>query len=85
MLWPYAWKAFGEKLNLLNIDDDEITLKDKLEVTTIDITLKKSTCGAVQFMSWMKYFKVIYLDYPSGDSAHLQRYILVSNHFMRYQ
>ena len=45
--------------------------------------LKTATHGDVQFMSWMKYFKAIYLDHPSGNPAHVQGSILVTHHFMQ--
>ena len=45
--------------------------------------LKITTHGDVQFMSWMQYFKAIYLDYPSGNPSHVQGSILVTHHFMQ--
>ena len=35
------------------------------------LLLKITIHGDVQFMSWVKDFKAIYLDYPSGKSAHV--------------
>ena len=62
MLWPYALKDFAEQFNLLKVDDDRITLMENFAGTTRYITLKTTTYGAVQFMSWVQYFKAIYLD-----------------------
>ena len=38
--WAYALKAFAEKLNLLKVDYDVISLMEKFSVTTIYITIK---------------------------------------------
>ena len=40
MLWTYELKAFEEKLNVLKLDDDEITPMEKFSGTTTDISLK---------------------------------------------
>ena len=40
MLYPYALKAFAEKLNDLKVDDGGITPMEKFSGTTTDITLK---------------------------------------------
>ena len=37
MLWTYELKAFEEKLNVLKLDDDEITPMEKFSGTTTDI------------------------------------------------
>ena len=42
MLWPYALKAFAEKLNELKVDDYGITPMEKFSVTTKYITLKNN-------------------------------------------
>ena len=57
MLWPYALMAFTEQLNVLKVDYDEITPMEKFAVTTTDVSLKITTHGDVQFMSWMQYSK----------------------------
>ena len=61
MLYPYALKAFAQKLNLLKVNDDEITPMEKFSGTTTDIYLKITTHGDVQFISWMQDFQAIYL------------------------
>ena len=40
MLWAYELKAFAEKLNLIKVDDDGITLMEKFTGKTAYITLK---------------------------------------------
>ena len=62
ILWPYELKAFGEQLNVLKLDDNGITPMENFSVTTTDITIKITTHGYVQFMSWIKYSKAIYLE-----------------------
>ena len=64
-------KAIVEKLNKVKVDDDGITLMEKFVGTKTDITLKITTHGFSQFMSLMKDYKETYLDYPSGNFAHL--------------
>ena len=59
MIWPYALKGFEEQLNVLKVDDDSITLMEKFTKKKAYITLKNTTNGAVQFMSWMKYYNAI--------------------------
>ena len=49
------------------------------------LLLKITTHGAVQFMSWMQYCKEIYMDYPSGNPAHVQEYIFGTHHFIQDQ
>ena len=67
------------------VDDDGITPMEKFSVTTTDITIKTTTHGSIQFISRMIYCKEIYLDYPSGKTAHVQVSILVNKHFMQGQ
>ena len=76
MLWKYALKDFAEKLNVLKVDDDVITPMENFSGTTTEITLKITTHGAVQFMSWIQGNKEIYMEYPSRNPAHMQGYIL---------
>ena len=71
MLCPHALKAFAEKFNVIKVGDDGITPVENFAGTTTDITLKISTHGDVQFMSWIKKFKAIYLYYPIGDPAYV--------------
>ena len=40
MLWSYVLKDFSEQLNVLKVDDDEITPTEKFADTTTEITLK---------------------------------------------
>ena len=40
MLWPYELKAFEEKMNELNIDDDGINTMEKFSGITSEITIK---------------------------------------------
>ena len=42
MLWPYSLKVFAEQLNVLKVDDNEITPMEKFSGTTTDIYLKNS-------------------------------------------
>ena len=84
-LWTCALKDFSGKLNKIKVNYDEITPMENLSVITTYITLKKTTHGAVKFMSWIQYFNTIYLDYPSGKPACMQGYIFITNHFIQYQ
>ena len=47
--------------------------------------LKTATHGDAQFISWMQDLRAIYLDYPSGNPAHVHGSILVTHHFMQDQ
>ena len=85
MLWTYALKTFTGKFNALKVDDDRTNPMEKFVGTTIDTTHKMTTHGAFQFMSWIQYYKAIYLDYPSGNLDHVQGYTLVIHNFMKYQ
>ena len=53
MFWPYAVKTFVEQLNEHKVDNDGISLMEKFSVKTTGITIKISTHGAVQFLSWI--------------------------------
>ena len=45
MLWTYVMNAFEEKFNIINVDDDGITLMEKFAGTTTYISLKNHhTC-----------------------------------------
>ena len=83
MIWTYSLKAFAEKLNVLKVDDDGITPMEMIAATKLTFILKTTTHGDVQFMSWIKDFKTIYMDYTSGKPNHVQGYILITNHFMQ--
>ena len=85
MLWPCALKYFAEQLNLIKVDNYGITHMEKFEGTATDITIKITTNGAVQFMSWVQYYKEIYMYYTSGNPYHLQGYILFTHYFMQDQ
>ena len=58
---------------------------DKFSDTTTNITLKINDHGSIQYIYWMEEGKVIYLDYPSGNPAHAQVYILVTHRYMQDQ
>ena len=62
ILWTYALKAFVEKINVIKVNGYRITPIENFVVTTTAISIKITTHGSVQFMSWMKYCKEIYLD-----------------------
>ena len=64
------------------MDDDGVTTTEKFTVTKTDITLKTTINGAVQFMSWVKYYKATQLSCTSGNLYHVQGYILITNHFV---
>ena len=53
-LWTCALKDFSGKLNKIKVNYDEITPMENLSVITTYITLKKTTHGAVKFMSWIQ-------------------------------
>ena len=46
---------------------------------------KITTHGYVPFMSWVYYFKAIYMDYPSGNPDPVQGSILVTRHCIQDQ
>ena len=79
MLWPYLLKAFVEKFNEFNVDDDGITPTGRFSGTTTDVTLKITTDVAVQFIYWVKDYKAAYMDYQSGNPYHIQGSISVTN------
>ena len=45
--------------------------------------LKINKHGDAQFMSWIQYFRAIYLDYPTGNPDHVYGSILVTHHFIQ--
>ena len=52
MLWPYALKAFSEKLNVIKVDDVGITNMETFEGTTTDINIKNHhTWGFTVYVS----------------------------------
>ena len=59
MLWSYVLKDFSEQLNVLKVDDDEITPTEKFADTTTEITLKITKHWSVKFMSWIQYYREI--------------------------
>ena len=62
MLWLYSLKSFVEQLNEIKVGDYGITSMENFTSTTTEITLKITTHGDVQVLTWMQYFKAIYLD-----------------------
>ena len=85
MLWPYVLRFFVEKLNKLKVYGDVATLIENFSGTKIDITLKITTHGSIQFMSWMQYYKATYLACSSGNLSHAQRSTSVTHHFIQDQ
>ena len=85
MLWTYALKLFAERFNVLKVDDYGINTMKKFSGKTTEISLRNEHKRAVQFMYWMKYCRKIYLDYPSGNPAHVQGSILVTHHLIQDQ
>ena len=78
-------EAFAEQLNLFKVGGYGINPMEKFSGTTADITLKITTHGAVQFMSWIQYCRAIYMDYPIGNPDRVQGSNLDTHHFMQNQ
>ena len=59
MLFPYSQKNFSEQFNEFIVDDYGIIIMEKFAETITDANIKITTHGAVQFMSWVQYWKVL--------------------------
>ena len=62
MLWTYGLKEFSKQLNVTKVEYDGINTCRSFQAQKQILLFKITTHGAVQFMSYIKYYKVIYLD-----------------------